>query len=315
MENSHKDIYVSNSLCLFIKAERGRAATKPITDRYTVYLGRYRSDFEKARFVLSFGYPVHGTKCNTLESGFFFKSMHFDTMGLFPYSSLNSYQGVIGVDEYTPPHSVLDDLYKHQVLLSKYRQKGEDIQWNGVVLALQLPADKSILSIAPQEDYFRFVEGACKYYGRHLYLKLHPYSKEKEIKRFTEYARAYGSRIGIAQHSILDHCKFAISWNSTFSIDCMLRGVKTAQFARGDWWQQKVTNFTNYTYPDDVPDKRDLGFRFCEFLAWKYCFTYCLEVPTICEIVEHFSHSTDLFPLPEKWSYAANIDCVLQSEK
>ena len=111
--------------------------------------------------------------------------------------------------------------------------------WNGRAwcCALQNPTDRSIHRGSSTADYFRFVEAAAAYYKRHFFLKLHPWNSGATESRFVEIANTHGCRIGRVNHRVIEGCKFVLVYNSTFVVDCLLRGVKVAQYAPGYFYQ------------------------------------------------------------------------------
>lgn len=258
-------------------------------------------------YYLAWGDPVNKTKYGVSETGFFWDAMHIDTNGLYSNCSLNTPQAQKMIDEFKAPKSATDIILNGRLPKSKYTQAGGDVYWDGVVLALQNPSDRSIHRGSSTEDYYRFVEGACKFYNRNLYLKLHPWNSGDVEKRLTEIANKYGSIIGRANHSVIENCKFVLVYNSTFAVDCLIRGVKVAYFAPGYFWQTKAVQYTNYQYPDDINTNVDNGYKLCDFMIYKYLFNQGMNIEKWINMLKHFSISKELFPINDEFCYANNI--------
>lgn len=254
-------------------------------------------------YILTYGRRVDKAKNGVCESGFFFDSYHIDTIGFGLHSSLTTPQCIKMVEEFHAPKSAAS-IVLDSTIPSKFRQPNIQQRWNDVVLAAQLPRDRSICQGHSVYDYWRFVKGACKFYGKHLFVKCHPYAK-KHYARFARYANKYGCKIGYCDHSVIKHCKFVLTWNSTFAVDCFLRGVPVAQFAPGYFYQQPAVTYTEGQYPDSVADTVDAAYKLADFLIWRYCYNGRLPFDDIWRIILAFSKSEQMFPLPEELSFGA----------
>ena len=258
-------------------------------------------------FVLSWGDPQVGSSCIVVETGFFWDAAHVDTIGLYRYSSLNTLAGVAAAQSFEAPRSAQDIVLGGTLPASKYRQTRNPISWDGVVLACQNPADRSVLRGHSVEDYWRFFEGACQHYGEHLYVKLHPWNSGDVEKRMVEIARMHGCGISKCDHSVIERARFVLVYNSTFAVDCFVRRVPVAQFAPGYFWQTPAVTFTGYSYPDDVKDSLDAGSRLADFLLWRYCFSIAMPIEKWVRMLRHLSTSTEIFPVDGEFAYAANL--------
>lgn len=257
------------------------------------------------------GLPLPNGYYSILETGFFWDASHLDTTGLYQHSSLCTPNAIREIDKFDAPVSAHDIIFGMDQQ-SKYQQ-GEDkewnskeVEWDGIVLALQNPADRSIRSVASPQQYYQFVEDACKYYGSDLFIKLHPWNSGEVGNRLRAIADKYGVVSAKISHRVIRNCKFVLVFNSTFSVDCMLRNVPVAQYAPGYFYQNPAIQFTNHTFPEEV--KTDLGFgqKTCDFLAWKYCFDHSMPAERWIEMFEYFAGSREMFPMPEEFSYARN---------
>ncbi len=260
---------------------------------------------DKTTYYVAWGDPKNKIKCGTMETGFFWDALHIDTLGLYAQSSLNTPYANHYIRNFKAPKPAADIILHGKNPPSKYRQAGGDCVWAGVVLALQNPGDRSIHRGSSTADYYNFVEGACKFYGKNLFLKLHPWNTGEIEARFTELAKQYGCSIGRVNHTILDKCKFCIVYNSTFIVDCLIRGVKVACYAPGYFYQAPGVFYTSFQYPDDIPQLSDDGYKFCDFLVWKYCWNQKIQIDRIVNLIKIFSTSKDMFPLPLDLSYGS----------
>ena len=242
-----------------------------------------------------------------METGFFWDALHIDTIGLYSHCSLNTpaaFQAILG---FRAPKPATDVVLRGRLPASKFQQAGEAVEWKGVVLALQNPTDRSIHRGSSTADYFRFVEAAAAYYKQHLFLKLHPWNSGATESRFVEIANTHGCRIGRANHRVIEGCKFVLLYNSTFVVDCLLRGVRVAQYAPGYFYQCPGVSYTAFQLPDDVTDQCDAGYRLCDWLVWRYCFYQGMSVDKFVAVCALYADSPELFPMTEELSYGGCV--------
>jgi hypothetical protein len=259
---------------------------------------------ENTSYFISWGDPKQKIKCGTMETGFFWDSLHIDTLGLYSQCSLNTPYANQLIRDFKAPRSATDIILRGKNPPSKFKQSREDCLWEGVVLALQNPSDRSIHRGSSTEDYYKFVEGACKFYGKNLFLKLHPWNSGEIEQRFRSMASENGCSIGRVNHTVLDKCKFCLVYNSTFTVDCLIRGIKVAYFAPGYFYQAPGVFYTSFQYPDDVPSTVDDGYKLCDFLVWRYCWNQKIPIDNIVSLLKIFANSKDMFRLPTDLSYA-----------
>lgn len=258
-------------------------------------------------YFLAWGDPIHKCKSGIVETGFFWDAMHIDTIGLYAHSSLNTPQGRSSIMSFNAPKSAADIVLRGRLPTSKYRQANEKVIWKGVVLALQNPTDRSIHRGSSTADYYEFVEKACRLYGRHLFLKLHPWNTGEVEARFRELALAYGCRIGRVDHSVIELAKFVLVYNSTFVVDCLIRGVPVVQYAPGYFYQCPGVHYSSFQLPDEAVSNKEDGFKLCDFLVWRYCFSQAMPIKRIVEVFRAYANSAEMFPMPEELSYGSNI--------
>ena len=258
-------------------------------------------------WTLCWGAATNFTRYAVMETGFFWNAAHLDTIGLYHLSSLNTVAGQKAIQSFHADRHAIDIIKNSDLPTSKYSQTQNDVHWTGIVLAAQNPHDRSIISYGTATDYWRFVEGACKYYGKHLFIKLHPWNAGKIEKRFQEIAKSYGCVAAKSNHSCISHCRFVLVYNSTFAVDCMVRGVPVAQFAPGYFWQTGAVTYTNYTYPDSVNDTIDRGLRLADFLIYRYCFNHMMPTSRWVDFLHLLSQSKSIFPITPEFAYANNV--------
>lgn len=256
-----------------------------------------------ACYMIAWGDPVHKCKMGVMETGFFWDAMHLDTIGLYAHSSLNTPSARQMILGYRAPKPAADIVLRGKLPPSKYRQQAQKATWRGVVLALQNPTDRSVHRGSSSADYYRFVEEACMHYKRHLFLKLHPWNTGEVETRFREMASNNGCSIGRVDHSVIESCKFVLVYNSTFVVDCLIRGVRVAQYAPGYFYQCPGVEYSARQLPDAVADSRVDGHKLCDFLVWRYCFSQANTTGKLVEIFRSFAGSNEMFPLTEEHSY------------
>jgi len=237
-----------------------------------------------------------------LETGFFNMASHLDTVGLYRHSSLCTPQALREIEKFESPAKI--------DVVSKYPQgqdpewRNKEIDWHGVVLACQNPYDRSIRSVASPEDYHKFIENACKFYGKDLFIKLHPWNSGEHGERLRAIATKYGVTAAKINHRIIEKCKFVLVFNSTFIVDCMVRDIPVAEYAPGYFWQNPAVQYTNGTFPTEIKTDVSFGQKTCEFLMWKYCFNHSMPFEDWMKMFNIFAKSRELFPMPKELSYA-----------
>ena len=248
---------------------------------------------------------------SVLETGFFWQAAHLDTVGLYQHSSLCTPSALKAIEKYKAQISACD-IVSNGKQSSKYPQgedpewRGKDIEWEGIVLALQNPIDRSVRSVASPEDYYRFVEDACKFYGKNLFIKLHPWNSGEKGDKLRAIANKHGVRAAKINHRIIEKCKFVLVFNSTFAVDCMLRNVPVAQYAPGYFYQNPAVQYTQYTFPLDVETDIAFGQKTCDFLIWKYCYNHSMPTEKWVQMFDVFARDRSMFPMQEEFSYASN---------
>jgi hypothetical protein len=251
------------------------------------------------QYAIGWGVPLRGCPGSVMETGFFWDAAHLDTQGMYDHSALASDAGFREVMNHA-----LRPLHPHVNLKSKYSQTSVQVPWKGVVLACQNPGDRSITSGASPRDYWAFVEKACRFYGKNLLLKLHPWNNGGTKERMEQVAAEHGCTALKCDHSAITECEFVLAWNSTFLVDCMVRGVRCAAFVPSAF--SRYCQFTNGQCPREVPDTGHLGEQFVNFLAHRYCFNHTMTKEKTLAMFKHYAQSRELFPMTDEYSYAMN---------
>lgn len=264
-----------------------------------------RTPLNENVFTVYWGEMPTGKKGAVIETGFWWDAMHIDKHGLYKDSTLNHEDTQELINNFKPRTSIGEILEKQKVK-SKYRQTNYDVTWDGIVLALQNPGDRSVRSCGDVEQYYQFVDNACKYYGKNLFLKAHPWNSGEIFERLKSSSDKYGCRIEKCNHSVIEKCKFVLVYNSTFAVDCFVRYVPVAQFAPGYFHNTGAVTFTNGYYPDSVESTQERALNLADFMAWKYCFNSTMAPDSWAGMIEAFAKSNDLFPMPEEYCYANN---------
>lgn len=242
-------------------------------------------------WCLAWGYKKNNDA--VLETGFFWDAMHIDKKGLYKESSLNDSWDIIETFKAPKDGSELILNSKHT---SKYSQTNNNITWNEIVLAVQNPTDRSVLSCGTEDDYWLFIEKTCKHYGKNLFIKLHPWNNGDIEKKYKEIADIYKCKIAKCDHSVIKKCKFVIVYNSTFCIDCFVRGVPVMFGAPG--------YFSNLPVGFDI----EANYKLINFLVWKYCFNMNMPIEKWIKMLKLYAFSEELFPLTEEFCYGLNCN-------
>lgn len=262
-------------------------------------------------YFLSWGIETQGIKKGIMESGFFKNALHIDPIGLYENSSLNHPSTKKIIENYKAPESATIIFNSGKIQTKITQKSAEPIKWDGVVLAGQYPNDRSILRVGTSNDYRNFVEETCKYYGKKLYVKIHPVimGNSNEVKWIFDVASRYGCEVGNVDMSIIDNAEFIVSYNSTIAIDCLFRKKHILQFAPGYFWQTGVVQYTNRKIgisPFEL-DKRYIE-KFLDFILWRYCFNRNSSIKNLISIIQTYANSNDPFPLMDHQSYGATLN-------
>lgn len=273
---------------------------KGCTYGYCIFWGSYGA-------VQPQRYDKHGV----METGFFNDARFIDTVGEYQTLSLNTKAGYDAVEGFElkgrkSARDIIASLPPNK--RSKFNPNyGSDISWEGPVLACQAPRDRSILRVSTTHKYYEFIEKACKYYGKELFVKAHPWNNNEIYDKLGAIASKYGCEFGKTNLSLIDKAKFVIAYNSTFAVDCMLRGVPFAQYERGTFYNTYGITYTGQTLPDEVQAPESYE-QLPNFLIHKYCFHGGMSKDKFIKMIRHYANSNELFPMTDEYSYASAVE-------
>lgn len=257
--------------------------------------------------------PNYGAKYGVMETGFFNEGAFIDTIGNYQYSSLNTSTAYKLIDNYDLKNkpsakNIIFNLNPKEQ--SKYNpthtEKDMPTEWTGVVLALQNPKDRSILSVTTTQKYYEFVEECCKFYGKNLFVKMHPWNSNEVYDALAGIAKKYNCLYGKTSIDLIKKSEFVIAFNSTIAIDCLIRDVSYIQYSIGTFYNAYGIHYSNYSFPLNVTKKED-GQKLCDFLIHKYCFRKDMKAEKFANMVKHFSTSNEMFPMTDDYSYASEV--------
>lgn len=293
-----------------------RSITEAICDGETFFPLKANPPEEQS-WSLAWGYPVTKRRFAVAETGFFWDAMHIDTQGLYQFSSLNSAEGRREIESFVTPTSARELIEAAPLPKSKYRQPQEEVEWEGAVFACQNPTDRSVHSVASTEDWWRFYEACCRYYGAKLFVKLHPWNRGEVEQRMRDVAGRCGCSIGCAGHRVIERCDHVVLFTSSFSVDCILRGIPVKQGAPGYFYQTGAVTYCAGDPRTPIGDTAEPARQLVDFLVWKYCFSMDCTLEDWKARLQAFAHSRKLFPLEEQQSYGAYLQtkCAQQAAK
>lgn len=306
-DHSRTMIYYDETLSALIKAQNYALLDDGVNVRVK---GKMPQVTPANDYLIAWGDNPKGINHAVMETGFFQNALHLDKTGLYERASFNYPDGRREVEAFKAPRPWKDIAH---LIHAKYGQPNSTQSWEGVVLACQHPNDRSVLKAGGTKDYYAFIEEACRFYGRQLYLKKHPVMvQNKECNGLLEgLALKHGCELGHIGSSILGRAEAVLVYNSTFVVDALMHGRHVMQYAPGYFWQAGVVQYLHKKL-DASRREADPVFvnQFIDFLLWKYCFHAGLELEKVRQILSAFHLSRDLFPLPQHLSYAHTLTCT-----
>ncbi|MFA5754015.1 MAG: hypothetical protein WC905_01475 [Patescibacteria group bacterium] len=275
-----------------------------IPDKYVIYWGLQP-------YVANYG-----VKYGVMETGFFNEGMFIDTIGNYQHSSLNTKTAYNLIENFdlNGRISAKDLIFnlkpEHQSKYNAiYSDKDMPSEWTGPILALQNPGDRSILAVTNQAMYYTFVEECCKFYGKKLFVKMHPWNSGEVYNKFAAIANKYGCLYGKAPIDIIKRAEFVIAYNSTFAIDCLIRDVPYVQYGIGTFFNAYGVIYSSNKFPLEI-HKKENGQNLCDFLIHRYCFRKDMTQDYYVKIFKVFSESNEMFPLKDELSYASTTQTI-----
>tara|TARA_B100001564_G_C20639467_1_gene671345 strand:+ start:590 stop:1498 length:909 start_codon:yes stop_codon:yes gene_type:complete len=249
-------------------------------------------------------------KFGVMESGFFWDGMFIDTVGSYQNSSLNTKMGYDAVKNFKlgSRKSAKEIIFSKPInQQSKYNAvHGTPEQFSQkIVLACQNHKDRSIGYPHNQDKYYEFIESCCKYYGKDLFVKLHPWNTNENADFYLYTAKKYNCSINKCHMGLLKNAEFVISFNSTIAIDCVLMDVPYYQYAMGTFWNAFGVNFTGYKLPKKIKPVKD-AHKLADFLIYKYCYSKKMSQDKYANMLRHFARSSEIFPMTKEFCYAEN---------
>lgn len=250
-------------------------------------------------------------KYGVMETGFFNQAAYIDSIGAYQASSLNTkyaYDQIINFD-LSGRKSASEIIFSlDKTNQSKYNAtygRSEPCHQN-IILACQNASDRSIGYPHNSKVYFRFIDECCKYYGKNIFIKLHPWNSNELAVPYYEIAKKYNCEIDKCHMSIIENKEFVISFNSTIAIDCLLRKVPYVQYALGTFWNTFGIHFSNYTFPTTVEPIKD-AIKLVDFLIYRYCFNKNMQSDKYAKMLQMYASSSDIFPMNNEFCYANNL--------
>lgn len=271
-------------------------------------------EFDK-EYVVYWGYqaynPDFANKYGVMETGFFNEAAFIDTVGNYQTSSLNSRQAYDEINNFDLKgrKSAKEIVFNRQEhLQSKYNAAHGEVREvkENIILALQNPKDRSIFSVSNRRSYLKFIGDCCKFYGKNLFVKMHPWNTNEIFDELANICKKTGVNFGKAPISIIEGKEFVISYNSTFAVDCCLRDVPIVQYAMGTFYNCFGIHYSKQTFPNKINPIKD-AHRLCDFLIHKYCYDMKMDKGLFAKMVKHFSVSNEMFPMTDEFSYANSI--------
>lgn len=239
----------------------------------------------------------------TTETGFFEKCIHIDKIGLYEKCSLNSLESRKLIEDYNPPYDIINNEVKNKII-PKFNITKSNISHTGPILICQHPNDRSILRVGGSQKYYEFVEDACRYFGKNLFLKFHPVNSLEIRQKHIEIADKYNCQYGYTGIDVINESAFIILFNSTFAIDALFKNKHIFQYSPGYFYKSNIVKYIEGDLTKCQSYSIDTYYmnRFLNFIIWKYCFRYNQSPENIIEIIKSFKND-GLFPLPEQYSY------------
>jgi hypothetical protein len=251
-------------------------------------------------------------KYGVMETGFFHEAAFIDTVGAYQCCSLNTKSAFDEISNFDlnnkkSAKEIIFGLAQHEQ--SKYNASfGRCEVFNQpIVLACQNDMDRSIGYPHSSKVYWTFIDECCKYYGKNLFIKLHPWNTGEKKDEYYKIAKKYNCEIDKCHMSLIQNKEFVISFNSTIAIDCILRDVPYVQYAMGTFWNCFGIHYSNYTLPYNInliPEANKL----VDFLIYRYCFNKSsMNIDKYVNMIKSYANSNKIFPLSEEYCYANNI--------
>lgn len=282
-----------------------------------IFSGKHTSIDVLRDYVVVWGHkPIqanYGAKYGVMETGFFHNASFIDTVGNYQSLSLNTSMGFHAVAEFelgdrlSAKEIVFNaPVHKQSKYNAEYNETDID-EWTGPVLILQNPTDRSIMSVTSKEKYLQFIKDACRFYGKHLFVKFHPWNSGENFKLMEDIVKPFGCKYGKAKMSIINNAEFCIAYNSTFAVDAVLRDVPYVQYGMGTFFNSYGIIYTEGEFPSSVQPVLD-AYRLADFLIHKFCFNKSMDKYKFAKMLQHYAYDNSMFPMTDEFSYASNLN-------
>ena len=256
--------------------------------------------------------PNYGTKYGVMETGFFHNASFIDTVGNYQSLSLNTSMGFKSVEDFEldgkkSAKEIIFGMKANQQ--SKFNPAFNEVnvdEWKGPILILQNPTDRAILSVTNKKRYLQFVHDACKFYGKDLFVKFHPWNSNEKYEELENIVKPFGCKYGKAKMSIIEKSEFCLAYNSTFAIDAMLRDIPYVQYGMGTFFNAYGVIYTEEQFPTNITPITD-AHKLPNFLIHKFCFNKNMDKYLFAKMIKHYANSKKMFPMIDEFSYANNL--------
>jgi hypothetical protein len=246
-------------------------------------------------------------RSGVVETGFFSSCIHIDKGGLYEKSILHDEDVLNEVRSFEYEQDILDLIREVGVLDTKFKQPDNSVKWGGVVFASQNPHDRSVGTVGGHKKWYQFLEESCKYYGKDLFIKFHHLNERKDqVDGIKQIADKYGCSYGFSDHTCIENCDHVVLGTSTFTVDCMLRGVPVKQGMLGYFDGVDAVTYCDGDPSIKIVDREERikeGRQLGNFLAHRYCFRIDSSWQQWRNILNAFNSSENKAPLPEENSY------------
>lgn len=254
-------------------------------------------------FMINWGENIPAIHHASIETGFFWDAIHLDTRGLYNFSSFNFSDFRDELDKFSCDVTA-KELFAKGKLKQKLSQPKDNIEWDGIVGICQYPNDRSIHKAGSSKDYYTYIEDLCRFFGKRLFLKMHPTNNDSEKDMLWSICKKYDVDLGKVHTDSFNNCELAYVYNSTILPDFLVRKVPVLQYAPGYFWKSGAVSYTDRKITTDFENDINYNYKFCDFLLWKYCFHKKMSLEQINNIFHIFANSNETFPLPKELSYA-----------
>lgn len=249
-------------------------------------------------------------KYGVMETGFFKEAAFIDTVGAYQNCSLNTrvaYEEILNfeLNGRKSAKEIISNLKPHERSKFNPLHGSSEPFDQEIVLACQNQKDRAITYPSSTNRYFEFIESCCKYYGKNLFVKLHPWNTNENADPYISIAKKYKCGVGKCNMELIKNKNFVISFNSTIAIDCILNNTPYVQYELGTFWNCFGVHFSNRTFPISVEPIKD-AIKLVDFLIHRYCFDKTMRIDRYAKMIKSYASSDNIFPLNDEFSYGTD---------